>query len=92
MSTFAKMFDSEKYGQLVLFKQDNDESGSPELRVFVQPAGLGVCSVALEYEDSDDGWDKCEAHFDKADLNFVERVAQCLYGPPYNGFTSRPGG
>lgn len=79
MSIFAKIFDSEIYGQLVLIKQGDDESGAPELRVLMEPEGLGVCSVAVKYEDSDEGWDKCEACFKKADVRFVEMMAKAVF-------------
>lgn len=71
MSDFAKLFQSEKYGQLVVITQGSDD-GLPELRIFMQPAGYGVCSMGLLYEDSD----KREADFKKVDLAWAERTVQ----------------
>lgn len=58
---FAKLFENEKYVQ-ILVKIDSDES--PEVRTYFKPEGLGVCSFAVAFEDSDDGWDKAEAYFE----------------------------
>ena len=78
MSDFAKLFQSEKYGQLVVIMQGSDD-GRPELRIFMQPSGYGVCSMGLQYEDSDSGWGKCEANFEKADLAWAERMVQPIH-------------
>lgn len=58
---FAKLFGNDD--NQVLVKLDTSEDGGPEVRFFVKPDGLGVCSQAAEYEDSDEGWDKAEAFF-----------------------------
>lgn len=62
---FAKVFDTER-GQ-ILVKLDAGDDGAPEIRFFAQPEGLGVCSVALSYEDSDKGWDAAEQVFEQID-------------------------
>ena len=78
MSSFAKLFQSEKYGQLVVIMQGSD-SGQPQLRIFMQPPSYGVCSMGLQYEDSDSGWDKCEADFEKIDLTWAESRVQMTF-------------
>lgn len=59
---FAKLWGTGN-GQ-VLVKIDTGPEGAPEVRFFCQPPGLGVCSFAIGFEDSDDGWDKAEAAFE----------------------------
>lgn len=56
---FAKLFDHEKYGQL-LVKLDTDNEGDPEVRTYFKPKGLGVCSVAAGFKDDDEGWELAE--------------------------------
>lgn len=60
---FAKIFDT-KHGQVAAIQQSNDE-GAPEIRIFfnLSPVGQGVSNLAFSYEDSDEGWDKCDAAF-----------------------------
>ena len=65
MSEFAKLYETESCGQ-ILVKFDSGEEG-PEVRFFFEPQGLGVCSIALQYDDNDDGWDKAESVFNKTD-------------------------
>ncbi len=63
---FAKLFDIDTIGQ-VLVKIDASDEGTPEVRVYVEPPDLGVCSFALGWKDNDDGWDKAQACFDAFD-------------------------
>lgn len=72
---FAKLFDCEEYGQL-LVKIDANDDGAPEVRVFFEPDGLGVCSVGLSYEDSDEGWDKAEESFDSFTTESAKAVVK----------------
>lgn len=63
---FAKLYDTDK-GQIVVMLQSNDE-GNPEIRFFVEPPGLGVCSMAFSFDGDDDNtWNAAEASFDKVD-------------------------
>jgi hypothetical protein len=61
---FAKIFELET-GQ-VLAKLDAHE-GEPELRWYAQPPELGVCSIAISFKNTDEGWDLAEKAF--ADAN-----------------------
>jgi hypothetical protein len=66
MTMFAKLFGPET--DQVLVKLDAaPDSGAPEIRIYFQPPGLGVCSFALGFDDTEDGWDKAEAAFQKMD-------------------------
>jgi len=64
-SPFAKLFDTD-HGQ-ILVKLDAGEEAEPEVRFYVKPDGLGVCSLALKFKDTDEGWDAAELVFDKID-------------------------
>lgn len=70
---FAKLFETEK-GQILVKLDDGDEGA--EVRFYFMPEGLGVCSMALQFEGSDDHkWDLAESAFEKVDeelaLSFV---------------------
>jgi len=79
MSKFAKLFDSENYGQICVIQQAADGTGEPEIRFFASPEGLGVCSVALSYSESDTAWDSCDTTFEKVDLEFAEGVVKPIF-------------
>jgi hypothetical protein len=59
---FAKLFTTKDRGQLLVVRQTNAD-GEPEMRTYCEPEGLGVCSVALVWQDDDEGWDLQEACF-----------------------------
>ena len=78
MSKFAKIFESKKYGQLcVLAASENDQS-NPEVRIFFEPPNLGVCSLAMIFSDTDDGWDNRTTFFKELNL---EKVEEMVKGP-----------
>lgn len=76
MKDFAKVF-ATQYGQVVVFLQANEE-GHPEIRMFSQPQGLGVCSAAFGYDDSDDGWAAAEKGFELVTAEMAEASAKQL--------------
>ncbi len=78
MTNFAKLFESEKYGQISVIQQEG-ESEQPEVRFFFKPDGLGVCSIALSFDASDTAWDSCDTTFNKVDLGFAERTLKPIY-------------
>lgn len=59
---FAKLYEP-VVGQQILVKLDEYDDGF-EVRVYCQPEGLGVCSTALKYPDTEGGWDKAQKAFD----------------------------
>ena len=68
---FAKLFGADD--NQILVKLDTSEKGTPEVRVYFEPKGLGVCSIAFEYEDdSKESWKKAEDAF----LKITEKVAK----------------
>lgn len=75
---FAKLFDTER-GQ-ILVKIDQSDEGDPEIRFFTSPPGLGVgvCSAALTFEDSESGWEKAEQAFEKVDMEMALKATARL--------------
>ena len=55
---FAKLYGTDQ--DQVLVKVDSNDEGRPEIRFYAKPEGLGLCSLAISFEDSDKGWDKAE--------------------------------
>lgn len=83
---FAKLFDRPGYGQ-VLAKLDVYE-GKPELRWYVQPPELGVCSFALGFSDSDEGWDAAERAFERAGDAEADAAGKALYSAVGNALAA----
>ena len=89
---FAKLYGTDE--DQVLVKVDSNDEGRPEIRFYTKPKGLGVCSLgikgvcslAISFEDSDDGWDKAE----KALKEMTEAKARkMLFGNNvFGGFAS----
>jgi hypothetical protein len=75
---FAKLFETSDYGQICVMQGKNDED-APEIRFYVQPPGLGVCSFAMGFDDSDDGFDKADAAFEKVDLAMARVAAKSVF-------------
>lgn len=74
---FAKLFDYED-GSQILVKNDDNEKGKPEVRFFFKPNGLGICSTALSFDDSESGCDSADSLFNSTTkqtaLDFVNKV------------------
>ena len=83
---FAKLFESDKYGQIcVVSKSDNDE-GAPEVRVYFKLPDFDVCSVALVYQDTDEGWNRREKTFTDFSLEqgeaMIAKAIEEYFMPP----------
>jgi hypothetical protein len=63
---FAKLYETSELGQ-VLVKLDRSEESTPEVRVYIAPPKLGICSLAYSWRDDDEGWDKAEAYLASMD-------------------------
>ena len=75
---FAKLYGTDV--DQVLVKLAAGEDGNPEVRMYCQPEGLGVCSVAAGWDDdSDASWDKAEKAFAEIDEFKAREWAQALY-------------
>lgn len=68
---FAKLFESEKYGQ-ILVKKDTNDDGDPELRFYFSTPHTGVCSVAMVFPDTEDGHDGAEKGLEITTLDSAE--------------------
>ena len=79
MDDFAKLFKTEKHGQIVLMLTRNDE-GDPAVRFFCQPEESGVCMVGFSFADTDEGWEKAEEAFAEYDLDGVVQVIESVPG------------
>lgn len=75
MADFAKLFHLEDIGQ-VLVKRDTDENGDPEVRLYFEPEGFGVCSTAFGFEadETEDESAKAERAFDMVDQERAEKI------------------
>jgi hypothetical protein len=77
---FAKLFESQKYGQILVKIDSASDDDMAEVRFFFQPKDLGVCSCAICFEGSDAGWGLAEKAFEKADLAFAESIVSTAGG------------
>lgn len=76
---FAKLFETEEFGQILVKLDASPDEHEPEVRFYVNPPDLGVCSFAAGYPDSDEGWDAAQACFDKCDLQMAVAAAAEVY-------------
>lgn len=72
---FAKLYNDTEYGQ-ILIKMDTNDDGEPEIRLYFEPEGFGVCSLAMEYADEPGAnkWDKVEHAFNKLDQEDATKI------------------
>ena len=72
---FAKLYETE-LGQ-ILVKQDDGDDGA-EVRVFFEPEGLGVCSVALNWKQDNNKtqWKKADSAFEKMTQEAVTKLVK----------------
>ena len=73
---FAKLFESEKHGQVLVLLDTNADKDAPEVRFFVKPDGLGVCSAAVIFPDTDKGVDSAARLFEKVGPTEAESMAK----------------
>ena len=73
MADFAKLFNTEKHGQ-ILVMNDTDEDGDPVVSFRFQPAELGVCKCAINFKSG--AWEKADACF--ADITEESAVSFVL--------------
>ena len=76
---FAKLFESTKYGQILAKLDTHHEDHTPEVRFYVQPKNLGVCSFALGFEDDANGWKLAEQAFERTDLALAEEGVAAMF-------------
>lgn len=76
MKDFAKLFRHPTIGQVLVMRQSGDDG--PELRVFVHPPGLDVCSIALGFSDDDAGYEKADAAMECVDESRAYKMAESV--------------
>ena len=75
---FARLFETEN-GQ-ILVKVDADQDGVPEVRFYASPPGLGVCSSAILFWESDSGWERARKFFDTVDKELAIDATKAIFG------------
>lgn len=70
MNEFAKLFISKKHGQILVTNETNDEG--PVINLKFIPPTLGICKVAIGYNDDDEGYHECDYQFHKIDCEKAE--------------------
>lgn len=78
----AKIFNTKEHGQLCAIRSSENLQLRPEIRVFCEPNGFGVCSSALLYDDTEEGWDTQEEVF----KNLTEEQAIAIASPIFDAF------
>lgn len=73
--TFAKLFETEK-GQIVVLLQTNEDN-DPEIRFFVKPENMGVCSTAFGYEEDD--FEGAQEGFDKVTFEMAAKAQEEIF-------------
>lgn len=69
---FAKVFDTEKYGQILVMKDRNSE-GNFSINVHICIDG-GNMNIAIGFDDTDEGYESRERLFEKVDIDFAEKI------------------
>lgn len=76
---FAKLFEDEEYGQILIKIDRDNDNGDPEVRFFSEPfKELGVCSFALGFDDTDRGWEKAQKLFNQIDSDRAKDYAETI--------------
>lgn len=79
---FARLHDTEAFGQVLVTIASDDDTGYPILTFrMVSPEGLGM-STGISFEksaDIDSAWERAEAALDKADHDWCLEYATLLY-------------
>jgi len=78
MRKFAKLYETEKYGQIVVFNDVCEVEDVPELKFYFIPEALDLCSSAIKFSADDNGFDLCDAAFESCDQEFAERIVASI--------------
>jgi hypothetical protein len=73
--SFAKIFESKTHGQILVFK-DLDDEYKPAIKVAVEPDEFNTCYINLSFSDDDEGFDKRDLGFEKFNLEMAEKSAK----------------
>jgi len=65
MGKFAKLYERDGVQALVMI--DTNDKGGPQVKIYTEPEGLGVCSIGPSWDDTPDLWDAAEKYFNSID-------------------------
>lgn len=83
---FCKLFETQKYGQLLLvLDKDEEQDDYPALTLSFQPPNLGVCNVKMSFDPNKDE-DMCWNLAEKTLAEFTEEQAILLVKKPFEAF------
>lgn len=76
---FAKLFETEQFGQVLFILQQSD-AGAPEVRTYMDPGidGLSVSSFSSEFLDSPAGWEDAAKAFEEIGQEGARRTAEAF--------------
>jgi hypothetical protein len=77
--SFAKTFETAKHGQILLVIQSNDETGNPQIQWSVEPPELGVCTMRIDLENSQQGWNAADKYLADATTEHAYEVAEEMF-------------
>ena len=79
MQKFAKLFETEDYGQLLLM-MNNDEKGNPETTLYFTAEGLAVCSISVygTVNASDAAFELVEKLFNRFDESAAIKTVKTI--------------
>lgn len=77
MKKFAKLFEHEKYGQILIVKKQNEES-QPIISWSYKPSieEIDLIELFLIYNDSDEGQKTRDEHFEKFDIQKAVKLVE----------------
>lgn len=75
---FAKLFESEKVGQILVLNSTDE----PKVEIHFKPEVLGVCNMAIEFNkcdlSEDEQYKKADEYFEQVTIDKVEPVVESL--------------
>jgi hypothetical protein len=78
MEKFAKIFESERFGQLLVVAGTGDD-GEPELKITGKPKGFGLSSICVGFPSTERGWLGLDNSFEKMDLEAAESAVTDMF-------------
>lgn len=75
---FCKLY-ATKTGHQILVKLSGDDENNPEVRFYCEPDGLGVCSIAAKYPDTNEGWNQAQDVFEKVTEDTATEMANRIF-------------
>lgn len=73
---YCKTFKSKTYQQIVVMRRQ-DKDGAPEVRLYFQPDGMGVCEFGIAVKDGEDASTRMDVVFENIKGNEAHEL---VYG------------